>query len=214
MLLILPFTYAWTSYTHIWICDKAGLSELDCAAADTPVMQSKYKDASFRNHHCTDNSPDCSAREVADKFLSMNTTETRGLAAHLYADSMVPVHWYSTDYDTCHKIFEDKVEEKLRNSEDINYKMFGKEYDFSSWNFSMQCVAKYGKENRTVDLYVDNTYMVSVARYVSEKMDSTPMVKEVKDYDVTPIVVLLIILVILVLLLFLYVGMKDKSKRK
>ncbi|MGV8172161.1 MAG: hypothetical protein ACP5OA_05725, partial [Candidatus Woesearchaeota archaeon] len=129
-----------------------------------------------------------------------------------YADSMVPVHWYSTDYDTCHKIFEDKVEEKLRNADDVKYTLLGKEYDFSKWNLSMQCVAKYGKENRTVDLYVDDVYMDTVAKYVAEKMYVDVAPKESKEYDATPVFILLLILIMLVFVLFIYYGMKNSRK--
>jgi len=215
----MPSSLAWTSYTHDWICDRAGLEELDCAAADTPAMQSKYKDANFRNHHCTENALNCSARKVADKFLLMNNeniTETRGLAAHLYADSMVPVHWYSTDYDTCHKIFEDKVEEKLRNAEYKRYILFGKNYDFSAWNLSMQCIAKYGKVNKTVELYADNIYMSSVADYVAEKMgvESVQNVKIAKEYDLTPILIVIVVFIIILFILFFYFGLKNKKIEK
>jgi hypothetical protein len=217
LLFLLTFSsaYAWTSYTHNWICDRAGLTDLNCAAADTPAMQSIYKDANFRNHHCTENSLNCSARKVADKFLLMNTNDTLGLAAHFYSDSMVPVHWYSTDYDTCHKIFEAKVEEMLRNAENKKYKLLGKNYDFSAWNISMQCIAKYGKVNKTVDLYADNVYMDSVAGYVAEKMGVEPAEQskaEAKEYDLTPILIVMIVFIILVFVLFFYFGFKNEKK--
>jgi hypothetical protein len=213
-LLTLNFAYAWTSYTHNWICDKAGLPDLDCAAADNPVIQSEYKGASFRNHHCTNNEANCSARKVADKFLLINTTETRGLAAHLYADSTVPVHWYSTDYDTCHKIFEGKIEEKLWNAENTNYRVLGKDYDFSAWNLSMRCTAKFGKVNKTVDLYADNKYMDSVAGYVAERMGSRSAVNTVEEYNLTPILIVLIIFIILVFILFFCSGLRSEKIEK
>lgn len=212
------FSSAWTGYTHDWICDKAGLpDDIDCAAADTPAIQSKYPDASFRNHHCTENQTDCSARKIADKYMVFSNSDARGISAHLYADSLVPVHWYSTDYNTCHKIFEDKVEEKIRDSEYKSYKLLGREYDFSEWNISMQCIAKYGKENKTVYLYADNQYMDSVAEYVAEKMgiaqEERPQ-PELKTYDFTPILILLIILIVILFVLFFYFGMKDRRYEK
>jgi len=208
---------AWTSYTHNWICDRAGLSDLNCAAADTPAMQSKYHDISPVNHHCANNVTDCNARRIADKYILINTSEAQGFAAHLYADSLVPVHWYSTDYNTCHKIFEDKVEEKLRNSEDKKYKLLGKNYDFSKWNISMQCQAKFGKVNKTVDLYADNIYMDSVVKYVAEKMNvnsNSLNTKTVKEYDLTPLLIVLIVIVILVFVLFFYFGLRSKRVDK
>ena len=148
----------------------------------------------------------------------INTTDAQGFAAHLYADSLVPVHWYSTDYNTCHKIFEDNVEEKLRNSEDKSFKLLGKTYDFSAWNVSMTCIAKFGKENRTVELYADNKYMDSVVNYVAEKMhvNSSGNVNAfaVKEYDLTPILVVMIVLVVLIGLLFFYFELKNKKNEK
>jgi len=214
-LLTINSAYAWTSYTHDWICDKAGLSDVDCAAADTPALQSKYKDANFRNHHCTNNGSDCSARKIADKYLVYSYPEAREISAHLYADSMVPVHWYSTDYDTCHKIFEDTVEEKLRNADYQRYILLGKEYDFSAWNITMYCPAKFGKENRTVELYASNDYMDSVADYVAEKMhvESTPSVRTgMKTYNLTPILIIVLVFLIIIFILFIYFGMKNKKK--
>jgi len=216
-LITLSSVSAWTSYTHTWICERAGLSELDCAAADSPAMQSKYHDISPVNHHCANNATDCNARKIADKYVLINTTEARGFAAHLYADSLVPVHWYSTDYNTCHKIFEDKVEEKLRNAEEKNYKLLGKNYDFSKWNFSMTCIAKVGKVNETVLLYADNNYMDSVVKYVAEKMgvNSTAQLNTIsKEYDLTPILVVAIIFLILALALFFYFGLRNRRTEK
>jgi hypothetical protein len=214
MVVSIGYASAWTSYTHTWICDKAGLSGLDCANADYSSMQSEYHDLSPVNHHCANNDSDCNARKIADKYVLINSTEAQGFAAHLYADSLVPVHWYSTDYNTCHKIFEDKVEEKLRNSQDKSYRLLGKNYDFSSWNLSMNCIAKFGKVNKTVELYADNIYMDSVVKYVAEKIgvDSAVNVKSVKEYDLTPILIVMIILIILVFVLFFYFGLKNKKK--
>jgi hypothetical protein len=204
-------TFAWTGYTHQWICDNAGLSELNCANADDPKMQSQHPDINFKNHHCTQGAYDCSARLIADKYLKINTTEARGFAAHLYSDSMVPVHWYSTDYDTCHKIFEDGVEEKLKNSQNIRYDLFNSQFDFSSWNITMQCPAKFGKENRTVELYADNKYMDTVVRYISEQMHTAPDQKTVKEYDLTPILYVLIAFMIIILTLFILFGLKNRK---
>jgi|GEM_PF-1758256 len=210
-------TYAWTSYTHTWICNKAGLTELDCANADYPAMQSKYHDLSPVNHHCANNASDCNARKIADKYALINTTEARGFAAHLYADSLVPVHWYSTDYNTCHKIFEDKVEEKLRNTENVRYTLFKSKVDLSSWNITMQCIAKEGKTNVTVVLNADNQYMDSVARYVAEKMgvesvsNAKTTTEMIKEYDLTPIIYIAIAFLIIIFALFLYYGLKAKQ---
>ncbi|MGV8172413.1 MAG: hypothetical protein ACP5OA_07005 [Candidatus Woesearchaeota archaeon] len=215
-LIMLNSVYAWSSYTHNWICDRAGLTEnilgIDCANADYDEMKSRYKDLASVHHHCTNNGSDCAARVYADKQAMYSYPEAAGFAAHLYADSMTPVHWYSTDYKTCHKIFEDKVEEKLRNTEHKKYIVFGKEYDFSAWNITMYCPAKFGKENRTVELYASNYYMDSVADYVAEKMHSETAPKESRVYDMTPILMLILILILLVFILFIYYGMKNSRK--
>lgn len=204
-------TYAWTGYTHQWICDKANLSELNCALADTPKMQSEHPDIIFKNHHCTSNTYDCSARKIADKYMSIASTTpyARDFAAHLYADSMVPVHWYSFDYDSCHKIFEDKVAEKLRAAENVKYNILGSSIDFSVWNITMQCSAKVGKNYTNVTVYVDNMYMDSVARYVADQMHSNYSTKEIKTYNLTPIIITLLVLVLLIFILFIFYGMKN-----
>jgi hypothetical protein len=216
-LLSITSVNAWTSYTHNWICDKAGLSELDCASADKPATQSKYHDISPVNHHCANNASDCNARKIADKYASMidvdinitNITDARGFAAHLYADSMVPAHWYSTDYNTCHKIFEDKVEEKLKEADNVKYTIFRSTTDLSKWNITMRCLAKFGKENRTIELYADNAYMDYVAMYVAEKMNVIPVVQTVKEYDLTPILYVILAFLIVVFVLFIIYGLEQ-----
>jgi hypothetical protein len=208
---------AWTGYTHKWICDRANLSNLDCALADNPKIQSEHPDIIFKNHHCTENRFDCSARKVADKYMLMASTtpQARDFSAHLYADSMVPVHWYSFDYNSCHKIFENKVEEKLRKIENIRYDILDLSIDFSKWNITMQCSAKFGKDNYTdVTLYVDNMYMGTVARYVSEQMHSGYVKDEVEVYDLDTIMYILLALIIIIFILFIYFGMKNNSKKK
>jgi len=217
IILCSSFSYAWTSYTHKWICDHAGLSDLDCVSADNPAVQSQHPDVSFKYHHCASDAFDCDARLHAAKFLSINTTESRGFAAHLYADSMVPVHWYSTDYDTCHKIFEDAVETKLRNSENVKYHLFNSIFDFSIWNVTMTCPAKFGKEYKNVSLYADNMYMDSTAKYVADQMHAILPVSSVKEYDFTPVVYVLIAFMIIIFTLFVFFGMKngnDNVKKK
>jgi hypothetical protein len=212
-ILSLNYVTAWTSYTHNWICDRAGLTDIDCAAPDTPALQAKYTDASFRNHHCTNNESDCSARKIADRYIMFSYLEAREISAHLYADSLVPVHWYSTDYDTCHKIFEDKVEEKLKEAGTVRYTLFRSTKDLSAWNITMHCQAKFGKENRTVDLYADNNYMNSAAMYVADKMNVTPTTETVKEYDLTPVVYLALAFLMIVLALFIYFGLKNNNKK-
>jgi hypothetical protein len=208
------YSIAWTGYTHKWLCEHAGLSdEVDCAAADRPSMQSKYKDVNFRNHHCSNNSTDCSARKVADKYILINTIDAKAISAHLYADSLVPVHWYSTDYTTCHKIFEDKIEEKLKNTEYAKYIFLGKDYDLSIWNVTMQCNAKFGKENRTVELYVDNKYMEAVSLYIAEKVESKPKLPHVEVYDIDRILLSILLPFIIILFLsLLFMILKKRYK--
>lgn len=210
ILIIVKQSLAWTGYTHEWICDRAGLSELNCALADTPKAQSQHPTASFRNHHCTANMYDCAARKVARTFLESSTPEGKDLAAHLFADSMVPVHWYSLDYDTCHKILEDKVEEKLKEADNVKYDLFKSSYDMSKWNVSMQCQLK---DNKTVDLYVDDVYMNTVANYVAAEMHSTYTPTVVKEYDLTPILYVVLAVLILLLVLFIWMGMKNRKKK-
>jgi len=202
---------AWTSYTHTWICNKIGLNDTDCASADNPKVQSEHPDLNFKYHHCAGDAYDCDARTHAEKFLIINTSESRGFAAHLYADSMVPVHWYSFDYDTCHKIFEDKVEEKLRSSENVKYDIFGSTVDLSSWNVTMTCPAKFGKEYKNVTVYADNQYMDMTAKYVADQMHISYTSTSIKSYDLTPIVYVFIAFLISIFALFMYFGMKNKN---
>ena len=199
---------AWTSYTHEWICNKAGLSELDCKSADYNTIKSQHPDLRSVNHHCTNDFDNCNARVYARKYLDINTLESRGFAAHLFADSMVPVHWYSLDYDSCHKVFEDKVEEKLKNSENIKYVLLGSTFDFSSWNVTMQCD---DKKNNTIQLSADNQYMNQVAKYVAEEMYSNYMEQNVEEYDFSSVVIIVSALLTSVLILFLYNGFKNRK---
>ena len=211
-LISISSAYAWTGYTHKWICDKINLTDTDCAAPDNPKVQSEHPDLNFRNHHCTANTHDCSARTVAAKYMVYSTPDARGFVAHMYSDSMVPVHWYSTDYDTCHKIFEDAVEEKLRNSENIKYDLFKSSYDLSSWNISITCPAKFGKnESRNVTFYADNMYMDSVAKYVADQMKLSYSPTVVKTQDLTPILYLILAFLIIIFTLFVYFGMKNRK---
>ena len=212
LILLSPsFSQAWTGYTHTWICERAGLSDLDCTNADNPKMQSSNPGINFKNHHCAEDSYNCAARVKAREYQAINTTLARGFAAHLYADSMVPVHWYSLDYDTCHKIFEDSVEEKLKNSENIKYALFSSTYDFSSWNVTMKCSLKDGT---IVDLYADDKYMEITAKYVASEMHSGYMDDSIKTYDLTPIVYLFIALLLMVLTLFIFMGMRHRKNNR
>ena len=214
IILCAQFGFGWTSYTHKHICDSAGLSDLDCVSADNPKVQSQHPDISFRNHHCANNEYFCSARTVATKYLSINTTESRGFAAHLYADSMVPVHWYSLDYDTCHKIFEDKVEEKLRNSENNKYELLGNEYDFSSWNINITCPMKDGKESiitKDVTIEFNNVDMNTVIKYVADQMHSNYNQSEPTKHNLDPIFYTILLIIIAVAVLFFYKGIHRKD---
>jgi len=210
-LLSLTYVSAWTSYTHQWICDKIGLNDSDCAAADKPQVQSEHPDLNFKNHHCANDAYDCDARTVAAKYLVYSTSDARGFAAHMYADSMVPVHWYSTDYDTCHKIFEDAVEEKLRSAENVKYDLFKSSIDLSSWNVTLICPAKFGKEYKNVTLYADNMYMDLTAKYVADQMYLNYAPTTVKSYDLTPLVYVLFAFLIIIFTLFMYFGLKNRT---
>jgi hypothetical protein len=78
----------------------------------------------------------------------------------------------------------------------------------------MQCQAKFGKENKTVELYVDNMYMENTAKYVAEQMHSSYNSTALKEYDMTPIVYVLLAFLIIVFTLFIYIGFKNKKKNK
>lgn len=201
-------TYSWTGYTHEWICNNAGLSNIDCRNADNPQIQKNYSGLNFKNHHCTNNSELCTARFQAEKFKNLNSTITSGFAAHLYADSMVPVHWYSLDYESCHKKFEDKVEFELKNSENLEYRFFGSRFDFSNWSFTMQCIDKSGD---IVLLSASNDYMLNVSKYVSEKMNSTPQVTEKKTYNLNYLFLLILIFFMIIFILLIFYGRKNKK---
>ena len=200
-------TYAWTSYTHRWICERANLSEIDCANADYSDVQKKYKDLAPVHHHCAGNSTDCYARLYAEKFLEMNTTLTSGFAAHLYSDSLVPVHWDSYDYKSCHSVFESLVEQKIEQSENVRYTLFGREFDSSYWNITMRCPDSKGVIKT---LYVDSDYMNYVVRYVAEKMNSTYSEREIRSYDLTPAIFLSVALSLSIILFLILRNKKQK----
>lgn len=205
---------AWSSQTHIWICSHAGLSGLDCANADIPAVQKNYSGLGSVNHHCADNATDCAARKTALKFQLMNSTDktiTDGFAAHLYADSLTPAHWYSLDYYSCHKIFEDKVEEELKSAGDTRYELFGQQLsDSTQWSLTIECADNKGI---TRELSASNVYMDGVVKYVAEKMGSTPQKEQPKTIDLTPILVAVVAIAILLLILLIVFGKKVVRKR-
>ncbi len=208
-LLAINFTSAWTGYTHDWICNNAGLSNLDCHSADNVQVQKEYPGLGFVNHHCTNNSNLCSARKSALKFKEMGTPETAGFAAHLYADALVPVHWHS--HDSCHSVFEKKIEEALKSTGRYKIKIFSDVIYASYWSVNMTCYAKDIDEN--VALYADSNYMEYVVNSVSVSMDSEIIEFSPKVYDLTWIVVVILFIFVLLLILFFIMGFRNKKKK-
>ncbi|MFA5796475.1 MAG: hypothetical protein WC916_00370 [Candidatus Woesearchaeota archaeon] len=200
---------AWTSDTHEWICNHAGLPDLDCKNADYPAVQKNYSGLGFVNHHCANNAIDCAARRTAVKFKAMNTTITDGFAAHLYADSLVPVHWYSLDYYSCHKIFEDRVEYELQHAGTTVYAIFGDIIDTTKWSFTMECTDKKDVSHK---LAASNEYMNGVVERVAEKMGSTPTTPSINTVNLTAPVIIIVLVVIVLVILILF-GRKT-AKRK
>jgi hypothetical protein len=152
ILVLLATALPWNGATHSYICGLAGISA-DCVSADG--------DVNARYHACRGNASDCPAREKARYYLedynkSGNTTSL-GYAAHLFADSMTPAHWYSLDYDKCHGVFEEKVG-----------KYVGK--GVAGWSVSLNCTAKTGEN---VTLFADEAYLGIVAGYVRNQMSVT-----------------------------------------
>ncbi len=204
-------TLAWTSDTHRWICNHAELTDLDCANADIPAVQKNYSGLGFVNHHCANNESDCAARKTAIKFQAMNSTITNGFAAHLYADSMVPVHWYSLDYYSCHKIFEDRVENEIAYAGNTKYILFGQQFrDATQWSFTQECSDKDGTIH---ELSASNTYMDGVVNYVAEKMGTTPQKTQSAIIDLTPIAITVMVIAVMLFILLFVFGRKNLKKK-
>lgn len=137
-------SYAWTGETHQYICNEAGYPDLDCARADRERTPSPYY------HHCENNLPDCRARIKAREFQQQGQLD---ISAHLWADSQVPVHWVSLDYNSCHGPFEKKVEKAIKSGE-------------NEWSINQTCIVD-GKE---VFYDFDSERMKAVIRYVKNQL--------------------------------------------
>lgn len=151
-LLLFSPVFAWNSVTHAYICEAAGISA-DCVSADGDVNP--------RYHACRGNVSDCPAREKARYYLedyrkSGNGTSL-GYAAHLFADSVTPAHWYSLDYEKCHGVFEERVGKYVKNGS-------------TNWRVSLDCVSKTGEN---VTLFADSAYLEDVANYVRAQAGGT-----------------------------------------
>jgi hypothetical protein len=150
ILLLSSIAYAWNCETHTYICEQAGLGNLDCCLAD-----SNYTPG-LSEHHCANNTDDCEAREAAREYLEAGRPE---IAAHLFADSMSPPHWYSfTDEDSsrCHSSVETKVGTRLQPD--------------STTIWPVTAIGCHTKDGRIVDLDVDMAYMIRVIGYVSNEV--------------------------------------------
>jgi len=134
---------AWGCTTHQWICEQAGFGGLDCCEADgnvSPVF-----------HHCADNAPDCKARIKAAELFNASPN----FAAHLYADSLSPPHWYSfneSDYYSCHTRFEREVNDRV---------------GLSNWTLGRSCGTRDGQ---VVYVEASDVYLAQVVAYVKASM--------------------------------------------
>lgn len=149
LMLAVP-AFAWNAATHASICEAAGVSA-DCVSADG--------DVNARYHACRGNASDCPAREKARYYLEdyrkTGNGTSLGYAAHLFADSMTPAHWYSLDYDKCHGVFEKRVGKYVENGS-------------TGWGVSLDCVSKTGEN---VTLFADEAYLGDVAGYVRNQIN-------------------------------------------
>lgn len=120
LLIVSSIATAWSCSTHQYICDEAGLSNLDCCYADREQEPLAFY------HHCASNTTDCKARTFANKYLNSGpeynmTTEVKTqIWAHLISDSYCPVHWESLT-SKCHSEFEDKVESMVEKQNYENW---------------------------------------------------------------------------------------------
>jgi len=147
--LSLPLS-AWSCATHQFICNQAGYPQLDCCLADKNQTPSAYY------HHCEGgpNSPECAAMQKAEEFLTQNRTE---IFAHLLADSNCPVHQFSTDYDSCHGKFEDKVNAFVKANA-------------TGWNYSLECPIK--NSNQTVLFFANESTLSEIALLLNGRLNA------------------------------------------
>ena len=144
------FTQAWNCETHTFICEKAGLGDLDCCLADAS------RTPGFTLHHCANNTDDCDARVAAREYLEAGRPE---IAAHLFADAMSPPHWYSfTDEDSsrCHSSFESKVDTRLSPD------------NTALWPAT--AIDCHTTDGGVVNLSVDMAYLNQVIAYVNHEL--------------------------------------------
>lgn len=118
LLLIIPGAYGWNCDTHQYICNAAGFYGYDCCAADDNKVQKEYDYISERYHHCARNDDECKAMVSAGKYINGSKQE-KEIALHLIADSLTPVHWWTTYYNQCHGPLEEMMDEKVRSGEDF-----------------------------------------------------------------------------------------------
>lgn len=167
LLCLFASALAWDCTTHTYICDKAGIN-LDCCAADKSDFQKEHAKTSPYYHHCADNSSNCLARSVADEYAALPGDDSKAIAAHLYADSLTPAHWYSTNYDACHSPFESAVGNAIKAGT-------------AGWRVEQECTNK--KDNSTVVLSADLAYLDEVVQYVQAKLGTQG---PVADNQVSP----------------------------
>ncbi len=148
--LVAPNASAWNCVTHTYICELAGLGNLDCCYADA------HQTPSFTRHHCANDSENCAARVSAREYLAMGRPE---IAAHLFADSMSLPHWYSftdADYSRCHESFETAVGRQVQLG--------------GNGTWPVTAVNCHTRDGGVVNLSVDDAYLREIAVYVANEM--------------------------------------------
>lgn len=150
LLLFSNCSSAWNCQTHTYICELAGLGNLDCCYADA------HHEPGSTKHHCADNVSNCAARVAAREYLAMGRPE---IAAHLFADAMTPPHWYSftdADYSRCHESFETAVGRQVQLG--------------GNGTWPVAAINCHTRDGEVVNLSVDDAYLQEVAAYVANEM--------------------------------------------
>lgn len=145
ILFLIPIAGAWTCEVHTDICNRAGLSNLDCCWADTYARTAGTNITSVW-HHCAMNQTNCSAR-----IKAMETDDMR-IRAHLLSDSECPVHWFSFNDSSCHYKYETNVR------------------DHPDQAFTLNCTLK---DRTEITIAYDATMLDNIAQYVANNMNVT-----------------------------------------
>ena len=156
LVIIIKPVNAWSCDTHKYICQD--LVGVNCCIADNREYQGNFEKSAPYWHHCSNNNTDCEARVAAEYHKANNNLD---MYYHLVGDSYSPPHWYSTDYNSCHGLFERKVERHIENND-------------TNWEVEVKCISKVGDN---ITLFADDEYIESVRRIVTENRANDEWVK-------------------------------------